>query len=434
MTIAVPMRETAIEPMQPSRFEKKTNISPLLARDGKVAKLQRFLHHPFGDLTRAALVRRRGRSNAPVQSSKCNADFGGDSMAESNEGPRYRAADLVRFATELFAAAGCDGDKPAIIATGLVEADLLGHSTHGLQLAPAYLRDLQSGSMSPVGGPEVVADRGPAITWDGRRLPGVWLTAKAVDFAIERATAHGLATVVIRRSHHIGCLASFLQRATGRGLMLVVGSSDPSVASVAPFGGRKAVFTPNPMAVGIPTDGDPILIDMSASITTNGMSDRLRGERRMFAGDWALDADGRPTDNPNVLFADPPGTLLPTGGMDHGHKGYGLALLIEALTQGLGGFGRAESPTGWGASVFVQAIDPSAFGGGTAFQRETSWTATACRDCPPIPGVDAVRLPGERSLARKRRALANGVILYPGIMTAIAPHAERLGVRPPVPI
>jgi LDH2 family malate/lactate/ureidoglycolate dehydrogenase len=348
--------------------------------------------------------------------------------------PPYRAVDLIRFATELFAAAGCDGDKPATIATGLVEADLLGHTTHGLQLAPAYLSDLESGSMTPRGEPEVVADRGAAVTWDGRRLPGVWLTTKAVDLAIERAEMHGLATVVIRRSHHIGCLASFLQRATDRGLMLIVASSDPSVASVAPFGGRKAVFTPDPIAIGISTDGDPILIDMSASITTNGMSDRLRREGRKFPGQWALDADGRPTDDPNVLFANQPGTILPTGGTDHGHKGYGLALLIEALSQGLGGFGRAESPTGWGASVFVQAIDAAAFGGAIAFRRQTSWTAAACRECPPVPGVDSVRLPGERALAQKRQSIVDGVVLYPGIMTALASHAERLGVAPPAPV
>jgi len=355
-------------------------------------------------------------------------------MPTSSPEPRYRAADLVRYVADLFTAAGCDGDKPTAIAAGLVEADLLGHTTHGLHLAPAYLRDLAAGSMTRRGEPEVVADRGAAVTWDGRRLPGVWLTAKAVDLAADRARVHGTATVVIRRSHHIGCLAAFLQRATDRGLMAIIASSDPSVASIAPFGGRRAVFTPDPLAVGIPTDGDPILIDQSASITTNGMSDRLRREDRRFPGLWALDAAGRPTDDPAALFADPPGTLLPTGGTDHGHKGYGLALLIEALTQGLGGFGRANPAEGWGASVFVQVLDPAAFGGADGFRRQTGWTAAACRANPPVPGVDAVRLPGQRGLEYKRRALADGLALYPGILAALAPHAERLGVTPPVPI
>jgi LDH2 family malate/lactate/ureidoglycolate dehydrogenase len=355
-------------------------------------------------------------------------------MANPTNGPRFRATDLIAYATRLFAAAGCDGDKPETIAAGLVEADLLGHTTHGLQLAGAYLRELESRSMTPRGEPEIVADRGAAVTWDGRRLPGVWLTSKAVDLAVERSSTYGTATVVIRRSHHIACLAAFLQRATDLGMMVIIASSDPAMASVAPFGGRTAVLTPDPIAIGIPTDGDPILIDMSMSITTNGLSDRLRREGKRFPGPWAMDAAGRPTDDPRVLFADSPGTLLPTGGADHGHKGYGLALMIETLTQGLGGFGRADAPTGWGASVFVQVIDPTAYGGADAFRRQTGWTAAACRASAPLPGVDAVRLPGERGVERKRRALVEGVELYPGIMSALEPWATKLGVTPPRPI
>src|SRR5262245_24859543 len=210
---------------------------------------------------------------------------------------RFEIRDLIDFTTRLFTTSGCDGDKPATIATNLAEADLLGHTTHGLQLAPAYLRDLESRSMTPRGEPDVVADRGGAITWDGKRLPGIWLTAKAIDLAIDRVATHGIVAVVIRRSHHIGCLATFLQKATDRGLMITITSSDPAVRSVAPYGGRKAVYTPDPLAVGIPTDGDPILIDMSASITTNGMSDRLRREGKRFPGRWALDAAGNATDD-----------------------------------------------------------------------------------------------------------------------------------------
>ena len=345
--------------------------------------------------------------------------------------PRYRIADLLDYTSSLFAASGCDGDKPATIAEILVEADLLGHTTHGLQLAPAYLADLASGVMTATGQPAVLADRRACITWDGRRLPGVWLTAKAVDLAVERATECGVATVVIRNGHHIGCLAAFLQRATDRGMMVVIASSDPSVCSVAPFGGRTAVFTPDPFAVGIPTDADPILIDISASITTNGLANRLRREGKCFPGMWALDASGTPTDDPEQLYTDPPGTLLPLGGTDHGHKGYGLALMVEALTQGLGGFGRADKPTGWGASVFVQVTDPAAFGGAEEFRRQTGWLADTCRKVSPVPGVEAVRLPGERGLAHKRGALIEGVELYPGILEALAPHAARFGVAPP---
>jgi LDH2 family malate/lactate/ureidoglycolate dehydrogenase len=347
---------------------------------------------------------------------------------------RYRVAELIGFATSLFTSGGLEADKSAIVAELLVEADALGHTTHGLHLAPAYLEELATGAMAAGGEPDVVADRGATVTWDGKTLPGVWLTARAVDLAVERAARHGMAAVAIRRSHHIGCLATFLRRGTDRGCLTIVTSSDPADASVAPFGGRRAVFTPDPLAVGIPTDGDPILIDISASITTDGMSARLAREGARYPGAWALDAAGHPTDDPAVRSTNPSGALLPVGGLDHGHKGYGLALLVEALTQGLAGFGRVDAPTGWGASVFVQAIDPAAFGGAGAFTRQTGWIAAACRATPPRPGVDAVRLPGERALAHRREALDSGLALYPGIMQGLAAWAERLGVVPPRPI
>lgn len=347
---------------------------------------------------------------------------------------RYQAAALVAFAAALFGRAGMDRDKAAVTAELLVEADLMGHTTHGLQLCAPYLRELRDGRMTATGEPEVVADRGATLAWDGRRLPGVWLTARAIDEGVARARSHGQCSIAIRRSHHIACLAAFLPRATEQGCLATIATSDPASASVAPFGGLRAVFTPDPIAIGIPTEGDPILIDISASITTNGLTGRLHREGRRLPGAWVMDAEGRPTDDPAVLFAEPPGTILPVGGLDHGHKGYGLALMIEALTQGLSGHGRADPPAGWGASVFVQVIDPDAFGGRAAFRRQTEWLAEACRGAPPRPGVERVRLPGAAALARKRAARRDGVALHPGIMEALRGEADALGVPPPDPV
>lgn len=342
---------------------------------------------------------------------------------------KYAADDLRAFAASLFRKAGLDGDKPEVSADVLVGADLLGHTTHGLALAPRYLQEIGSGSMAATGEPGTVSDRGACVCWDGRRLPGVWLTSKGVDLAIERAGSCGTVTVAIGNSHHIGCLAAYLPRATERGYLVMVSSSDPSQRTVAPFGGKDPVFTPNPIAVGIPTDGDPVLLDTSASITTNNMGTRLAREGRRFPGVWALDAAGSPTDDPAVLTAG--GSILPAGGLDHGHKGYAWALLVEALTQGLAGFGRADAPKGWGACVFIQVIDPAAFGGLEAFTRQTGWLAKACHSSSARPGCDPVRVPGEHALAKKRAALAHGVVLHPGILDGLRPAAEKLGVAMP---
>ncbi|HEX3065031.1 MAG TPA: Ldh family oxidoreductase [Dongiaceae bacterium] len=343
--------------------------------------------------------------------------------------PHYRADALSAFATTLFEKAGCDAGKARAIAEHLVEADLLGHTTHGLAQAGAYLEELESGAMAKTGEPTPVADRPAAVTWDGGFLPGVWLVRKAVELAAERAQKFGIAAVAIRRSHHIGCLAVYLRQATERQLMCIVACSDPSDATMAPFGGTTPVFTPDPIAIGIPTTGDPIMVDISSSITTNAMTGRLKREGKRYPGKWALDKAGQPTDDPAAIAAG--GTLLPTGGTDHGHKGYGMALTVEAMTQGLSGYGRAERPTIWGANVYVQVMDPAAFGGVENYLRETSWVADLCRQSPPPAGKPKVRLPGELASQRRRKGLADGLALYPGIMTGLEGWAEKLKVALP---
>ncbi len=344
---------------------------------------------------------------------------------------RYRAADLRAFARTLLQRAGLDDERAGIVAEVLVEGDLLGHDTHGLALLAPYLAELERGSMRKEGEVILVNDRPAVALWDGQRLPGPWLMVRAVDAAIERARTYGTATVVIRRSHHIACLAAYLMRATERGFMLLIASSDPNSASVAPFGGTRAVFTPNPLAFGFPTTGEPVLIDISASITTNGMVARRHSAGSPFEYPWLLDAKGQPSHEPAVMFADPPGTILPLGGLDAGHKGYGLALLVEAMTGGLAGFGRADEKEGWGATVFVQALDPTAFGGVDDFIRQMEHIALLCHDNPPRDRSAPVRLPGERGLFRRREQLAVGVDLHPSIMPALEPWASRLAVGLP---
>lgn len=340
--------------------------------------------------------------------------------------PSYQPEALRAFARSLFSAAGLEEDKAAAVAHYLVEADLLGHTTHGLALAGWYLQSIADGVMKGEGAPEVISDRGPAIAWHGRRLPGAWLTSEAVKLACARAETFGTATVTIGDSHHIGCLAAYLTIATDRGYMVSIASSSPSGAQVAPFGGTRGIYTPNPVAHGIPTPGDPILIDISASITTVNMAQRLVREGRQYDHDWLLDEHGEPSRDPRVIERG--GTLLPAGGLDHGQKGYGMALHVEAFTQGLSGLGRADGLKGTNAAVTIQVFDPDAFGGREAFLRQTGWLTDACHANPPRPGVTRVRLPGENGLARKRQAERDGVVLHPAIMASLMPHAERLGV------
>jgi L-lactate dehydrogenase len=348
--------------------------------------------------------------------------------------PRFAASSLTAFATTALERAGMEPAKADAVADILVEGDLLGHTTHGLLLLPLYLTEIEKGQMTLSGQPKVLADHPAAVTWDGLRLPGPWLTREAISLACERAGTLGSCTVVIRRSHHIACLAAYLKRVTDRGLMILLTCSDPSGTAVAPHGGYRGAYTPNPLAAGWPTDGDPVLLDVSQSITTNLMTRRLRAEGRKFPGQWAVDNRGLPTDDPAALFADPPGALLPMGGLDHGHKGYALGLLVEALTGGLSGHGRADAKEGWTATTFLQVFQPALFSGTEDFVRQTSWIARVCRETPPRPGFDRVRLPGESGLRRREVQLRDGVELHLDIVPALRPWAEKLGIAFPEPL
>jgi L-lactate dehydrogenase len=352
-------------------------------------------------------------------------------MTTESPAVRHPASQLTRFAHQLLTAAGMPADKADAVASILVEGDLMGHTTHGLQLLAPYLAEIEQGSMTLEGGPAVVADAPAALTWDGRRLPGPWLVLQAMAAAQERAARCGTGTVVIRRSHHIASLASYHERAAKQGLLMILACSDPRSASVAPFGGLDAVFTPNPLSAGIPTTGTPVVLDISTSATTNGLTNRLHKEGGRLPAAWIIDGHGQPTDDPAALFKEPKGTILPLGGIDSGHKGYGLSLLVEALTGGLAGHGRADDREGWGATVFLQVIDPAAFAGAAAFTRQTGTVAEQCHASRPARAGVAVRTPGEKGLALAQAQRDSGVQLYPSIMPMLEPWAAKLGVAMP---
>jgi L-lactate dehydrogenase len=349
-----------------------------------------------------------------------------------SEDSRFDAGAMRGFTTDLFAAAGMARDKAATVAEVLVEADLLGHVTHGLALVPKYLDDLSKGFLAKDGEPEVLNDRGASLAWNGRGLPGGWLVLRALDLAFGRVEEYGTVSIAIAESHHIGCLAVYPLRAAERGLMAIVHSSAPNNASVAPFGAKQGVLSPDPVSAGWPTTGDPVVLDISASITTANLSQRMAKEGTKFAHPWLLDAEGNPSHDPAVLAQG--GTILPTGGLDHGQKGYAQALMTEALTQGLSGHGRIESTVGMRASLFIQVLDPAAFAGLDNFKRQTGHTAELCRAAAPRPNMPPVRVPGQKGLALRREAGTKGVPLAPRITGPLEELAGQHGLTLPQPL
>jgi L-lactate dehydrogenase len=345
----------------------------------------------------------------------------------------YAYEALRDFATDLGEKSGLPRDWSTTQAEILLEADLMGHTTHGLALLSGLLKSVESGAIRASGEPEVLSDHGSTVFWEANSLPGTWLLTRAIGEARKRVGSHPVVTFVLQNMSHIAALGAYLHQATDHGLVITIMNSDPGMRTVVPAGGKEGQLAPNPLAFGYPTDGEPVLIDISTSSVANGWVRRWNTQGRRLPGKWLQDVDGNVTDDPAVLFGNPPGTMLPLGGLDLGHKGFALSLMVDALTTGLSGMGRASKPVGGGTPVFLQLIDPNGFAGVESFKRETSFLAQACRSSRPRAGIAAVRMPGDTALARRRAQLKKGVELYPSIMPDLRAWADRFGVIPPVP-
>lgn len=357
------------------------------------------------------------------------------SEAAKTETPFYRTAALEQFATALFSQVGMDEGKAQTLGRFLVLTDAMGRRTHGLAMANLYLADIEKGGMALSGEPEVIKDNGISVVWDGGYLPGLWLVNEAIEEAIPRAQKHGIAAYAIRKSHHIGCLAALVKQATDHGLIAQISNSDPAGARVAPYGGCEALFTPNPMAMGYPGAHNPVLIDICASITTTSMTRQTFAAGQQFEHPWLLDAEGKPTRDPAVLENQQPrGSLQLLGGQEYGHKGFGLALGIEALSQGLSGHGRKDAPKRWGGNVFLQVIDPELFAGREAFTEQMDHLSERCRTNKPIHADKPVRLPGDQAAAGIDKAQRQGLAYDRQTWQGLAEWADKLKVALPAPV
>ncbi|QVM94354.1 Ldh family oxidoreductase [Pseudomonas sp. SORT22] len=340
---------------------------------------------------------------------------------------RVDVQSLTAFVEQLFEAAGADAEVARVVTRVLLEGELLGHRTHGLNLVSRYIGGIQAGQVKARAGLlEQLAHSGISSLFDGHYLLGPYCVSRALDCAAQGATAQGIGIAVVRRAAHIGCLAAYLQPFTERGLVAMLYSSDPSVALVCAHGGIEPVYTPNPIAAGIPTRGEPILLDVSMSTVTLGLVGQCRDSGQRLPHPVLLGNDGRLSDNPEDFFTTPSGSILPLGGQAFGHKGFALALLVEALTSGLAGYGRKDAPDQWGASATAVVIDPRFFGGLDAFTAETSFLGQLLLASRPRDPERPVRLPGQAGLKRRKQALSEGLSLSPQLIDNLNQLAGQL--------
>lgn len=341
---------------------------------------------------------------------------------------------LFTLARDLLTGGGLPPEKAETVAELLIQTDEIGVTTHGISMVSYYLPELAKDLMTKEGTHAVLADNRVTLLWDGNYLPGHWVMTRALDTCMERAAEYGMAAMAIRRSHHIGCLSALARIAADKGYVCYIATSDPSGQWVAPYGGCEPLLTPNPWAVGYPGRDHPVLIDTCASITTLSKVREHINSGTAFAHPWMLDGAGHATTDPSVINQTPKGSILPVGGADHGHKGFAMGLMVEMLTQALAGHGRVEAPTRWGANVFLQVMDPEAFGGREAFVAQVEHLNEACRNSRPIDAARPVRIPGDRAATAAARSKSGGVALPDEVLTRIRTCAAEAGLAFPDPL
>jgi LDH2 family malate/lactate/ureidoglycolate dehydrogenase len=344
---------------------------------------------------------------------------------------RYAAADLIALGQTLLSAAGMPAEKAEDVAEIVTEGELMGKFTHGFSLLPRYVHEIETGGMNVTGGPEVLHDFGATLAWDGRKLPGPWLVLRAMDEAMARAKKFGMGAVTIQRSHHLASLGAYLKRATDAGYLMLLTLTDAGHSGVAPYGGITPVLTSNPIAFGAPTARGPMLMDTTTSLQSNGMVALYKQRGAQLPRPDLMDNTGRPTTNPGVISTTPPGSILPLGGMNDGHKGSAISLMVEFLTGCLSGRGRDEPFEGWSAASFLLILDPAFFGGTDMYLKQANRLADLVHASLPRPGFDRVRLPGENGLERRQKALRDGVPLPQTLIEELAELARKYGVSMP---
>ncbi|MGG5818634.1 malate/lactate/ureidoglycolate dehydrogenase [Falsiroseomonas sp. HW251] len=338
------------------------------------------------------------------------------------------AATLQAFCTALFRAAGSEPAEAAIVAAHLVEANLVGHDSHGAIRAPKYVDWVAAGELLPNRHADVVVDAGGLLLLDGGFGYGQVIGREAMAMAAERARRHGACVLGLRNAGHLGRIGAWAEQLAAAGLISVhfVNTSGYGIL-VAPHGGTERRLSANPIAAGAPGPHGPIVLDIATSATAEGKIQVARNKGEELPEGLVLDGRGEPTTDPASFYGPPPGAILAFGG----HKGYGLSVLCELLAGSLtgGGASNPQNPTAWRLvnNMLTVAVEPASLGAAEAFGLDVakleSWVKSS-------RGED-IMLPGEIEARTRARRDAEGIPLDAVTRTQLRGAATRLKVAIP---
>lgn len=338
-------------------------------------------------------------------------------------------SDLVAFIARCLASCGmpaADADKVGAL---MAQADVNGQDGHGVFRLPMYIKRILAGGMNMTPAFKRLSDRPATALIDGDNAMGHLVMHHATELAMEKARTTGVAWVGARMSNHAGPASLYAMMPAKEnmiGLYLAVGSAN----HMPPWGGTDMLLSTNPIAVALPSkENPPIVLDMATTIAAYGKvkTAAQRGER-MPEG-WMVDRNGDPLTDPTRASE---GFLLPIGGP----KGYGLSLVFGILAGVLNGaaFGRdvvdfnADATSVTNTGQMILALDIAAFADPDAFRAEIDDVWRQMKSSAKMPGVDEIRLPGERMDRVRMERSTKGIPLSDALRAQLASLAAELGV------
>ncbi len=313
---------------------------------------------------------------------------------------------LRRITQDVLQAVGTPKDMAQVVGYSLVEANLVGHDSHGVLQLPPYVQYVRAGQVRPDARPSVQTRQKATAHVDGAWGWGQVAAHLAARTVVELAEEFGVGAVTIGRCNHIGRLGEYMEVVTRAGMVgLALCNTD---AVVVPLGGRQPAIGTNPLAWAVPrgSEQDPLLLDFATSSVAEGKLRvaQARGER--MAPGLLLDRFGRPSQEPADFFSG--GALLPFGA----HKGYALSVMIELTAGTLSGMAPSALPEyGGGNGTLILALKIGSFVPLEQFFALASALSTKIKSTPTADGFSEVMLPGEPEVASRRQRLAKGISL-----------------------
>lgn len=331
------------------------------------------------------------------------------------------------------AAGGSEEREARIVADNLVDANMAGHDSHGVGMIPTYITNLLNGGVTLNAHAEIVVDNGAIVVIDGKSGYGQVIGQEAMAIGIERAQQFGAAVVGLRNAHHIGRIGQWGEQCAAQGLVSthhvnVIGHK----GSVAPFRGSDARYITNPYCAVMPaTQNNPAtVLDFATSFVAMGKIRVARNKGEPAPEGALIGSDGKPSRDPNIMYADPPaGALNPFGE----HKGYGLALLNEILPSAMTGTVGCRPETRFDPPKTINnmlsvIIDPMKLVSRSRYDSEVDATLAHVKASPPADPEKPVLAPGDPERISTAKRAAEGVPVDDETWREITAAATSVGM------